>query len=561
MAFLNTTKTARTKRNKKELTEVLEPTAQPVVADVDPDKGEHLNYMGGRSYSIDDTFLILQTTAASCFFGEPQYYQSEGMKTPRFRDTGYGKKILDRDYVNNIPPKWQDKTPAERMVLAIDAALNVDVERTLRLAVSLRTEHKIRTTPQVIMVRAGLHPNQKGTGLVTKYAKGIIQRIDEVTVQYAYFLSLGLGHTPPKCLKRNWARAIERASTYQLSKYRMESREVSLVDVINITHPKGEDISKLVRGELKLNESSRRTWESIRSSGGSWKEAKGVMGHMAMLRNLRNLSIAGEIDEDFLKKFKASAEKGKQLPFRYLSAYNALKTAGGADTRTLDAIETCLENSMQFLPRLEGRVMSLVDNSGSAQSTTTSSIGTMTVASIGNLMGIITGKASDDGHLGVFGDRYEHFPVRKRSSVFDLSDKANQVGRGIGMGTEHGVWLFWKEAIEQRQQWDMVFIYSDMQAGHGGLYGTTSKYRVEGTNHTWNGSNYYASKYIDVAKLVETYRKNVNPKVHVVLCQIAGYQDTLIPDAYDRTYVLGGWSEQIIKYAAAMRALRDGNAQ
>ena len=49
-----------------------------------------------------------------------------------------------------------------------------------------------------------------------------------------------------------------------------------------------------------------------------------------------------------------------------------------------------------------------------------------------------------------------------------------------------------------------------MQAGHGGLYGTNkAKYREFG----WGAGG----QYIDVAKLVSTYRKRVNPKVKVFL--------------------------------------------
>jgi len=89
-------------------------------------------------------------------------------------------------------------------------------------------------------------------------------------------------------LKRAWAKKFETASEYDLAKYRMEGREVKTVDVINVCHPSSDNISKLMKGQLKLKE-EQKTWESVRSSGGSWEEASKVMGHMALLRNLRNL--------------------------------------------------------------------------------------------------------------------------------------------------------------------------------------------------------------------------------------------------------------------------------
>lgn len=89
-----------------------------------------------------------------------------------------------------------------------------------------------------------------------------------------------------------------------------------------------------------------------------------------------------------------------------------------------------------------------------------------------------------------------------------------------------------------------MFIYSDMQAGHGGLYGVDpSQYR----EYRWSEGN-----YIDVAKLVKRYRREVNPLVNVFLVQIAGYQDTIIPEFYERTYCLGGWGDGILRFAAKM---------
>jgi hypothetical protein len=277
------------------------------------------------------------------------------------------------------------------------------------------------------------------------------------------------------------------------------------------------------------------------------------MGHMALLRNLRNLLDHGVDPARFTDRLIAGAiagaREGKQLPFRYYSAYRAVKDrAPGA---VLDAIETCLVHSLGNLPRLPGRVMSLCDNSGSAQGTTTSSMGAMRISTIANLTGVLAGMRADQGHVGVFGDRLETFAIRQQSSVFDQLDRAESLAPGIGGGTENGVWLFWDRAIRAREHWDMVFVFSDMQAGHGGLYGSNPR---EYRDYRWGrwGSR---GPYIDVAKLVAAYRARVNPRVQVFLVQVAGYQDTIVPEFYERTYILGGWSDGLLRFAAQMAAL------
>jgi len=533
---------------------VLGKTPQPKIAS--PKEGEHLNWMGGISFT-PGPLSRLQMAAASCFFGEPMYYHKDATDGRPGREycepSRLSNRLLDhlRETLGAVDPKeWRSMSPADMMVKAIDEALDEDAEKTLSFAAHLRQNLHIRVTPQVIMVRAAMHKDVKGTGLITRYAPQILQRLDEVATQYAYYLSVASKHTPPKSLKRNWARRIERAKAYELAKYRLEGHKVSLVDVINISHPKGDDISALMKGKLKLG-GEQKTWESIRSAGGSWNKASKVMGHMALLRNLRNLIGDNALTKKLLTKLVETAPKGKQLPFRYINAYYAIKDL--AKPQHLDAVEECLEASMENLPHFDGRVMSLVDNSGSAWGTMTSSMGTLQIANIGNLMGIVTAKASDEGYVGVFGNHLKTVGVRKKASVFDTLKKINTIGKGIGGGTEHGIWLFWKEAIEKKQHWDVVFVYSDMQAGHGGLYGSSTSYDISGIdgNFVFN-SNRYGSNYIDVPALISAYRRKVNKNVHVVLCQIAGYQDTLVPEFYDKTYILGGWSHEVIRFANHM---------
>jgi hypothetical protein len=514
----------------------------------------HKNFMGGNSWDINDPFVRLQVAATSCFFGEPAYYV-DGDAPQKRTDPAYGAAHLtqsDRKHLASTlnavdPQEWRGLNTRQLMERAIDEALAVSVERTLQFAVTLRNEWNIRSTSQVIMVRAAMHADSANTGLIGVYANQIMTRLDEVMNQMAYFEGLqGNLKRVPSRLKRAWANRLSQASEYELAKYKLSTRSVNVYDAIRLTHPNSPAIDNLIEGNVNLSNQGTRTWESIRSNGGSWAEATKVMGHMALLRNLRNLAQDNGITDDVLERLKGGVEKGKQLPFRYFSAYRALE--GIANGKTLDAVEECLEISLRNAPHFAGRTMSLSDNSGSAQSATTSSMGTMSMASIGNLMSVITGQLSDEGHVGVFGDNLETFTTRKKSSIFDQVQKAEKLGNKIGLGTENGIWLFWANAIKNKEHWDNVFVYSDMQAGHGGLYGTDPNgYR----DFIWPSGG----RHIDVPKLINTYRTKVNPNVNVFLVQIAGHQDTIVPEFYDRTYILGGWSERLLNFAEQLANL------
>jgi hypothetical protein len=62
----------------------------------------HLNWMGGASYDVHDPLLRLRLAAASCFFGEPMYYQrdSTDKRPARARPT--------RDCADSYPKARQE---------------------------------------------------------------------------------------------------------------------------------------------------------------------------------------------------------------------------------------------------------------------------------------------------------------------------------------------------------------------------------------------------------------------------------------------------------------------
>jgi hypothetical protein len=528
----------------------------------------HANHMGGRSWDVSNPVERLRLAAASSFFGEPTYYAGQANKKPavvtadrRITLSAQEQRHLNTTLGRVSPEGWDGASPREVMERAIDEALDFDVAATLREAARLRQEEHIRTTPQVILVRAAHHPAARGTGLVRQWAPKIIERADEPATQLAYHISAYGKETPiPNSLKKAWRDALSRFSEYELAKYRQDGREVKLVDVVNLVHPAGDAVNKLVRGELKL---TGETWEAIISAEGaskaSWEKAVPVMGHMALLRNLRNLVQHGVDQKPVATKLVEGAALGKQLPFRYFSAFQALKDTPGVTPILIDAVEQAMIESVGALPQFGGRVMSLADNSGSAWGTTTSELGTMHIAEIANLTAVLTGMASEEGHVGIFGDRLQTFGVRKRASIFDQLERARKLGSGIGGSTEHGIWLFWDQAIREKQHWDTVFVYSDMQAGHGGLYGNAHAY----SSYVWPRNMGYGAvhAYIDVPKLVQTYRKQVNPNVQVFLVQVAGYTDTIMPEYFDKTYILSGWSSGLLRFAAAMGAAKTPGTQ
>jgi len=532
--------------------------------------GAHRNFMDGISFNVRNPLVRLYAVASSSFFGEPSYYKGCSPKrklmsigrflSPSLND--YDRRHLHCMLESYDPQyKWRKLTPAQTIERCIDEALDEDPITTLQIAIDLRNRDNIRVTPQVILVRAANHrkvrgglPGSKNTqpSMIAEAAEKIILRMDEPATGLAYQLH-AFGRPIPNSLKKAWARKLKSANSYQLAKYRMDNRVVKTVDAANLAYGKGfyghkGPIGDLMRDELRLG-GDNKTWESMRSDGASWEDCIPVMGHMALLRNIRNFE-QDKVSHHWLDKFINGARTGRQLPFRYYTAYNELRNI--ASPFVLDAIEQAMMLSLEVQEPIPGKSLVLSDNSGSAWGCPISEMSTVAVAQIGNLMGIMTAQLSDEGWVGVFGDRLEMMTIRKRSSIFDMEDKLNDMGQRVGGGTENGIWLAFEKALNDHTFYDNIFVYSDMQAGHGGLYGIPGNGMP--SEYSWKSRG---RKYVDVAKLVNIYRAEVNPQVNVFLVQIAGYEDTLLPEYYERTYIMGGWSGYILKFAAKMASLNN----
>lgn len=507
------------------------------------------NFMGGDSYKVNplDT---LKLVSASSIFGEASYYR---------KDIKDGKFSWEREYVDPAMSRLfafaDRKTTTEVFTETIDNALDYDFGGTLDFAVELRKTYNMRLNPQVIMVRAAIHPKRAefcnaNPGKFAAVENLVMSRADEPLTQLTYYMFTNNGkkNKIPTILKKSIAKKLSSLDAYAVNKYK--NHEIGMINGVRISHANSPVLNELMQtGTVKVSD-EKETWEQKRSNGMGWREIyeSGCMQHMALLRNLRNIFTEvkdSEFCKKVLKDLKDGVLKGKQFPFRYWNAYQMIEQASDINHQALilDALEECMDIAVDNLPKLKGKTMVLSDNSGSAWHGFTSEYGRTTIADIDNLSSILIAKASDEGYVGKFGDRLITAPVSKRNGALAQTKLLSSNGSSdVGGGTENGIWLFFKDAISKKEVYDNIFIFSDQQAGTGGLYGINDDdYR----NFRCKG------RMINVYKLIQEYRKKVNPKVNVFSCQTAGYDNVLIPEMSYRTAFMYGWTGKEALFADA----------
>ena len=503
------------------------------------------NFMGGDSYIINPLDTLKMITASS-IFGEPSYY----------RDSNSSKRYLYK--INPVLSEfdimfkeYENKTTNQIFEDAIDKALDYDFGGTLEWAVELRKNYMMRLNPQVIMVRASIHPRREEwtkehPGLFNEINQKVMQRADEPMTQMTYYMyqNGGKKNDIPSIIKRSWAKNLSSLNRYKVAKYK--NHECGMINAVRISHAHSKVLDELMTtGTVEVTE-NQKTWENLRSQGKSWKEILETcdLGHMALLRNLRGIFTEIndlELCQMYMKKLKDGVIEGKQFPFRYWSALKVIEQSNcNHKAVIMNTLEECMDIAIENFPKLKGKTICLSDNSGSAWGSFNSEYGSVTVAEIDNLSSVITAMCSDEGYVGKFGDKLIITPITKRNGVLSQTKSITDKGyRDVGGSTEGGIWKFFRDAIRNGQQWDNIFIYSDQQAGHGGLYGTEYDIKEYRSNYMVKGD---FEPMINVFKLIEEYRKKVNPKVNVFSIQTAGYDNVVIPEYAYRTNIMYGWT-------------------
>lgn len=286
---------------------------------------------GGRAQNID-AFRELQRSVMTCLLFENSFYES-------------GSEIADR-----IAALVQQVDPAKVYALACEA----------------RDRMQLRHVPLFLLRELA---RRKGCGgYVQRGLAHVIQRADEMGEFLAIYWKdrkTGDRKRPPVApsIKRGLAQAFPKFDAYQLAKYDRETA-VRLRDVLFLCHPKPKDSEQaavwklLVDGKLE----SPDTWEVALSAGKDKKETferlirEGMLGGLALLRNLRNMIQAG-VDEDLIRERLAQGA-ARALPFRFV-------VAAKYAPRLEDAIEVSMLKSIEQLDRLTGRTGLLIDISGS----------------------------------------------------------------------------------------------------------------------------------------------------------------------------------------------------
>lgn len=171
---------------------------------------------------------------------------------------------------------------------------------------------------------------------------------------------------------------IKGLSENTLAKYKLNSRDYNMFDLISITHAHSKAIAQLEAGTLAPAD----TWE-VKVSGAADKDERNQewkrlveerkLGYMALIRNLNNILAIPNINNQWIKDnlvpqivSKSNIRRSLMFPYRFYTAYRNLQIQNPYVIEALgDAFAMA---AVDNAPQLEGASVIILDVSGSMDS-------------------------------------------------------------------------------------------------------------------------------------------------------------------------------------------------
>lgn len=410
------------------------------------------------------------------------------------------------------------RTEAATVARIRELMLKVPTEFAAKTALYARHEHGIRSATHFIAAEIAKHT--KGAAWTRKFFGDIVRRPDDILEILACYVAQ-YKKPIPNSMRRGLGDALSRLSEYQLAKYRKSSASLSMVDAVNLLHPKATDaLTKLMKGTLAPAE----TWESKLTAAGqkgeteedvdalkadAWREliASRKIGYMALVRNLRNLFEQAPDQIPAACELLVSEAKIKQslmFPHRFLTAIDVVKAGNFPDAQqVLRALNKAVDLSLANVPKFTGKTLVVLDTSASM---TSGKVGTRSAAEIGALFSATLVKAVGADFM-TFSDHAQYHTLNTDDSTLTV---ARSIPFASGGTNFHAIFQMANRA------YDRIIILSDMQA--------------------WIGQTAPISTF-------EAYRFRTGSNPHVYSFDLCGLGTMQLPAP--RIYAMAGFSDKV----------------
>jgi hypothetical protein len=327
------------------------------------------------------------------------------------------------------------------------------------IAYEARTKFKLRHAPLWLIVALIKAATDEDRAVVAGAIASCVQRPDEMAELIAMYWKDGKRPLTAQ-MKKGLAAAFQKFDRYSLSKYANKPGQVAMRDVLFLVHakPQDEDQIALFRDLAENKLKAPDTWESNLSAGKDKKTtferliAEKQLGALALLRNLRNMQEAG-VEDGIIRQALAAMKTERVLPFRFI-------TAARYAPKLEPELETAMFRCLEDVPKLQGKTLLLVDNSGSMYGTKVSAKSEIDRSDAACALAMLLREVCDNCQVIVFADEAAMIRPRRGFALRDEIKRSRQGGTDIGNAVR----------VAADEGYDRIIVITDEQTMANGVY-------------------------------------------------------------------------------------------
>jgi 60 kDa SS-A/Ro ribonucleoprotein len=509
--------------------------------------------------------------------GFPTFYRSLEEQTLQVLTTG----VLENTFYVDA------NTLAQESLDVIGRMAADDTELLARMIVYARTEGLLRTVPIMALAVLSSADPVAFARVFPRVIRTPNDLKDFVTLARKGGIRAGLGRAVKRAVN-DWLTGL---TEYHAIKYGSRSGDVTLRDVLRITHPKPKDTRAdalfhyLVNGLTPENaervrerlpqvwafeqlkraddptERRRRIVEgrlpyevvvgAMAPDTALWAELMRQMPYLALLRHLNTLTRAGVLGDwdaaHYVAERLASGEavaKAMVLPFQLFIAHKTLVAEAPRVVR--EALEEALELSFANVPALPGVTCIAPDVSGSMSHGYVSGRGQVRTIDIAAIFAAACLKKSADAIVLPFEHQVVDVRLSARDTLMTTADKLAKVGGG---GTAVAAPI--SHLLAKRQRVDTVIGITDSEDWCYGWDGRTLAqfYTAPAQRGDEHG-------FLNAWR---KYKRTVNPDAKAFLLSVAPYRHSVAPQNEPDVWFIYGWSNAVLPFIA--RTLQGAETQ
>lgn len=439
------------------------------------------------------------------------------------------EKSLEQDWLNNLFSNMLEnrfyETGSEQMERYI--TLTKQMLAKYGPGFVARASYFARNTlgmRSISQLTAAMLNSQNFDGKRNFYAK-YMKRPDDVSEIFAILDALGEKRS--HALVRGAADYLSSLNAYTIDKYAMRNKDWSMIDLINVCHPKSAVVDKFYNGQLE----HAGTWEQKISASKSedeksqnWRELVegGKLGYLALIRNLNNI-LAANVSEDWIEQYlvpqltnKDKIHKSLVFPYQIYTAY---KNLNARQLDTIFALNEAFRTSVDNIPGLDGRSLVVLDVSGSMEDRVSGN-SNMTIKEVCACYAAAIYLANPDSDFIKFGTEAKFRKYNRLNNVFDII-REMQYNDGCGYGTNI-VPVF----LMLKKHYDRIFLFSDMQV--------------------MSDNRYYSNSMAAQDAMKEYFKDYGRTKIYSI--DMGNYQTQIANPMRGDLTLLTGFSDKVFKF-------------